>query len=761
MSLLNRWVVIGAGSLLVASLVPSLIPSDVLLRAQSVPASRVEERARQPRIDFARDIQPIFKQYCAECHGPSKARGRLRLHTPDAIVKGGLSGSPITPGKSEVSLLVRRVMGLDGEDQMPLDGEPLPEATIARLRAWIDQGAPMSGIAGAPAAASGGAGAPTSDPEHWSYSRPTRPALPAVARADWARNAIDRFVLARLEREKLSPSPEATKSTLLRRVTLDLTGLPPSPAELDAFLADTSPDAYDHVVDRLLASRHYGERWARPWLDLARYADTNGYEKDNRRSIWKYRDWVIDALNADMPFDQFTIEQIAGDMLPDATTAQKIATGFHRNAMTNEEGGVDPAESMYEVLVDRVNTTATVWLGTTLACAQCHNHKYDPFSQKDYFRLLSFFANSDFESRTFGDGTRYFEARLDLATPEQEKARRQMQADIDRLEQELKTVTPAVRDAQEQWEQSLRAADRSWTALTPVHATATNGVTLTSLEDGSLLASGPNPPLTSYVIEVETSLQAITGLRLETLPHPSLPRSGPGRDGYGHFRVTGIRADVAPAGTPPSRKRRSSGGPVQDDKSGRFRVPLRAGGHPLDGERIDESQRRVLGDQRHARRGTDASTRGPCRRNTLRLSRRHSHHRPDRSPRRDDRPGHRPLAAVGHDGGRSTRRKRAQRPAAAGARAPAGRAKRRAVRRPGRVLSRDRAVAQTRARRARRRAEGACRPSDSFDAGDEGTAIVREAVLRAAGARKLHGQRRRACTRARPPPSIRCATIFR
>ncbi len=382
--------------------------------------------------------------------------------------------------------------------------------------------------------------------------KPRRPALPAVAREEWARNAIDRFVLARLEREKLSPSPEAPKSALLRRVTLDLTGLPPSPAELDAFLADAAPDAFDKVIDRLLASPQYGERWARPWLDLARYADTNGHEKDNRRTIWKYRDWVIDALNRDLPFDQFTIEQIAGDMLPDATTEQKIATGFHRNAMTNEEGGVDPDESMYEVLVDRANTTATVWLGTTLACAQCHNHKYDPFSQKDYFRLLAFFANSDFEIRTSGDGTRFFEARLDLATPDQEKARKQMQADVDRLDKELKTITPAVRDAQEQWEQSMRAADRSWTALAPVHASATNGVALTTLDDGSLLASGPNPPLTSYIVEVETPLEAITGLRLEALPDPSLPKSGPGRDGYGHFRVTGIHAGIAPVKDPQS-----------------------------------------------------------------------------------------------------------------------------------------------------------------------------------------------------------------
>jgi hypothetical protein len=550
MNLLNRWVVIGSGSLLVAS----LVPGDALLRAQSVPAARVENRAAQPAIDFSREIQPIFKQYCAECHGPSKARARLRLHTPDLILKGGLSGPPITPGKSEQSLLIRRVMGLDGEDQMPLDGDPLPDATIARLRAWIDQGALMPG---ALAAASSGNTVPADlappDPEHWAYVKPTQPALPVVALASWPRNAIDRFVLARLERDSLKPSPEAPKSTLLRRVTLDLTGLPPSPAELDAFLADTATDAYDKVVDRLLASPHYGERWARPWLDLARYADTNGHEKDNRRSIWKYRDWVIDALNRDLRFDQFTIEQIAGDMLPDATTEQKIATGFHRNAMTNEEGGVDPDESMYEVLVDRVNTTATVWLGTTLACAQCHNHKYDPFSQKDYFRLLAFFANSDYDSRTFGDGTRYFEARLDLATPDQEKTRKQMQADIDRLEQDLKTVTPTVREAQEQWEQSMRAAGRSWTPLAPEHARATNGVALTTLQDGSLLASGPNAVLTSYIVTADTPLQEITGLRLEALPDPSLPKGGPGRDAYGHFRVTGIHVDIAPvkASSPP------------------------------------------------------------------------------------------------------------------------------------------------------------------------------------------------------------------
>jgi hypothetical protein len=522
----GAWIVIGCSATLVAG--------SVFVRAQaSSPA-----QATPQTIDFTRDIQPIFEQYCAECHGRSKARARLRLHTPDSIRRGGQSGPVITPGKSHTSILIARVLEPNTDDRMPLDADPLPEATIARLRAWIDQGAPMP----APDTTS----AADAIDEHWAYVKPSRPDLPRVTSSGWVRTPVDRFVLARLEREQLAPASEAARATLLRRVTLDLTGLPPTPAELDAFLADTTPDAYDRVVDRLLTSPHYGERWARPWLDLARYADTNGHEKDNRRAIWKYRDWVIDALNWDVPFDTFTIEQIAGDMLPNATTGQKIASGFHRNAMTNEEGGVDPEESRYEVLVDRVNTTATVWLGTTLACAQCHNHKYDPFSQKDYFRFLAFFANSDFESRTFGDGTRYFEPTLDLATPEQEKARKALQAKIDQIDQELKAVTPAIREAQDRWEQSMRSAHASWTPLAPREVSATNGVVLTVQPDGSVLASGPNPQLTSYTFTADTTLHGITGVQLEVIPDSSLPRGGPGRDGYGHLRVTGIQVETAP-----------------------------------------------------------------------------------------------------------------------------------------------------------------------------------------------------------------------
>ena len=488
-------------------------------------------------VDFARDVQPILDKYCSECHGRSKARARLRLHAPDFIRRGGQSGPAIVPGKSHDSELMRRVLDPNEDDRMPLDADPLPDATIAILRTWIDQGAPMP---------AGDAAAAQAADEHWAYVKPSRPLLPDVSTPAWIRNPIDRFVLARLDQEKLTPATEAARATLLRRVTLDLIGLPPTPEELDAYLRDSSADAYDKAVDRLLASPHYGERWARPWLDLARYADTNGFEKDNRREMWKYRDWVIAALNRDLPFDQFTVEQIAGDMLPDATIDQKIASGFHRNAMTNEEGGVDPEESRYEVLVDRVNTTSTVWLGTTLACAQCHNHKYDPFSQKDYFRLLAFFANSDFDSRAFGDGTRFSEPSLDLATPEQEAARKDLQTRIDRLDRELKVVTPEVRQAQDAWEESIRRARGAWTPVAPQKAAATNGAVLKLLPDGSVLASGPNPRLVSYTVTAETPMQGITAVRLEALPDPSLPRGGPGRDGYGHFRVTGLRVAAAP-----------------------------------------------------------------------------------------------------------------------------------------------------------------------------------------------------------------------
>ena len=521
----------------------------------AVPLTRSALQAQKPvpaaPVDFARDIEPILQSTCYECHGPDKARGRLRLDQRGAALKGGMTGPAVIPGNSEQSLLVRRILGLDDEERMPKDGDPLPADKIAVIRAWIDQGAVWAETGPSAAAAAGNTAA--DPPAHWAYRVPTRPALPDVTDGKWARTPIDRFVLARLEKEGLTPSAEAPLETLARRVSLDLIGLPPSPEELDTLAAEAARDgrdaAYGRLVDRLLASPHYGERWARPWLDLARYADSHGFEKDLPRVMWKYRDWVIDALNADMPFDRFTIEQIAGDMLPNATPAQQIASGFHRNAMTNEEGGIDPAEAHHEVLVDRVNTTATVWLGSTVACAQCHNHKYDPFSQKDYYRLMAFFGNTDYEVRRLGDGTKFFETMIDVPTPEQEAKRKTLQAEIDRLDEQLRTQTPALDRSQIVWEQAMRAEPSvKWQALTPDSLEASGGIQLTAARDGSVIASGPNPGYAVYTLEAAVPLARVTAIRLEALPDPALPKGGPGRDIYGNFQMNGFEASLVKGG---------------------------------------------------------------------------------------------------------------------------------------------------------------------------------------------------------------------
>jgi mono/diheme cytochrome c family protein len=389
-------------------------------------------------IDFDKDVRPIFEQHCYECHGPKKSRGRLRLDSRASGLKGGVSGPALVAGDADRSLIVRRVLGLDGDDRMPLDKDPLPDAQIALLRTWIAQGAAWPGDAGPPPDATSTQTAAPATPEHWAYVAPRRPTPPPVKTDNWVRNPIDQFILARLEKEGLQPSHESSREALIRRVSLDLIGLPPTAAEIDAFLADPAPDAYERVVDRLLASPHYGERWARPWLDLARYADSNGYEKDALRTMWKYRDWVIKALNDDMPFDRFTIEQLAGDMLPNATTDQLIASGFHRNTLLNQEGGIDVEEARWETLVDRVNTTSTVWLGSTIACAQCHNHKYDPFSQRDYYRLLAFFDNVEYSVFGQQGGDHWIqEATLDLPTAEQETRRVALAAELKTLEARL------------------------------------------------------------------------------------------------------------------------------------------------------------------------------------------------------------------------------------------------------------------------------------------------------------------------------------
>ena len=341
--------------------------------------------AAQEAVDYVVDIKPLLAQHCVSCHGVKVAKGKLRVDTAAFLLKGGKSGPTIVPGKTSESPLLDALKGLKGYTAMPLNRPALPEKSIRLLASWIDQGAkaPPDEVA------DDGTGR-----NHWAFKAPQRPPVPAVKNATWARNPIDRIVLARLERDRIKPSPEADRVTLLRRVTLDLVGLPPDPEEVDAFQADKLPGAFERAVDRLLASPHYGERWGRNWLDLARYADTHGFSVDGPREVWKYRDWVVDALNRNMPFDQFVIEQMAGDLLPGATLDQKIATGFHRKStLINQEGGVDVEQFRIEAVADRVNTTGSVFLGLTLGCARCHDHKFDPISQREYYQLFAFLNN--------------------------------------------------------------------------------------------------------------------------------------------------------------------------------------------------------------------------------------------------------------------------------------------------------------------------------------------------------------------------------
>src|SRR5262245_52329724 len=332
----------------------------------------------KPTVDFGRDVKPILSNYCYGCHGPdgTKRKAGLRLdRKEDALRPLKSGGRAIIPGHSAQSAVVERVSSDDDSWRMPPHrlGKPLSKAQVETLRRWIDAGASWE--------------------DHWSFVKPVRPPLPKVRKSAWARNAIDYFVLANLEEKGLSPSPEADRATLIRRLSFDLTGLPPTLAEVNDFLADPSPHAYEKLVDRLLASPHYGEHEAQRWLDLARYADTNGYHIDNHRTAWKYRDWVIDAFNRNKPFDAFTVEQLAGDLLPNPTLAQRVATGFNRNHMVNDEAGAVPEEFQPKYVADRVVTTASVWLGLTLACAECHDHKYDPLTQKEFYQLYAFFNN--------------------------------------------------------------------------------------------------------------------------------------------------------------------------------------------------------------------------------------------------------------------------------------------------------------------------------------------------------------------------------
>lgn len=456
--------------------------------------------AQEP--SYSLDVRPIISDMCFSCHGPDEKgrQGGLLLSDYESAVRGGDSGlAAITAGDPSASQLLQRIKSQDPETCMPpphTNKKPTAEQ-IAILERWIASGAKYE--------------------THWAFRKPLMPDVPKTGHA----HPLDAFVHLKRMEHGLSASQPADKSTLLRRVSFDLIGLPPTPNELAEFLADISPDAYEKQVDRLLDSPHYGERWARKWLDLARYADTNGYEKDRGRTIWPYRDWVIRALNADMPLDQFTIEQIAGDMIPDATLSQRIATGFHRNTMLNEEGGIDPLEFRYNAMVDRIATTGATWLGLTLQCAQCHTHKYDPITQREYYSLMAFLNNAD---------------ELDLEMPSQEPTTVQSSKEkADALLASLPLKWP-IEDPNMLW--TVPSVKYSVDPPEPAR----------TLDDQSVLFESPGNPANSIALNFPDLQGRFTHLRIEALVDDSLPSKGPGRTPHGNFVLSEL--EIRKAGQP-------------------------------------------------------------------------------------------------------------------------------------------------------------------------------------------------------------------
>ncbi len=484
-------------------------------------------------VSFDRDVRPILSNHCFQCHGPDEVhrKGKLRLDDRASAVDASRGDSAIVPGNPDQSLLYQRIISDDEDEQMPPArlNKNLSPQQIDILRRWIEQGAPWAA--------------------HWSLVAPTKSALPQasdVYGTKWVRNAIDHFVLDGLVKNGLVPSPEADRRTLLRRLSMDLTGLPPTWEQMQAFLVDESPDYYEKAVDRLLASPHFGERMAMVWLDAARYSDTDGFQQDATRSNWPWRDWVIQSFNENKPYDKFTIEQFAGDLLPQATPQQILATAFHRNHMTNGEGGRDPEESRIDYVMDRVETMGTLWMGLTLNCTQCHTHKYDPITHSEYYQLFAFFNSID-ETGQAGTGAKpylKYESPLNeqlLATAQEESQRRK--AVLDRVAKEAEPafalwLTEAIKRIE------AAAGHATWEPATPHGLRTTGGALLTMQDDQSIKATGPDSRHEDYLIHTRPKRSRVTGMRLEVLRDSELKGEGLARSESGHFIATNLKVSV-------------------------------------------------------------------------------------------------------------------------------------------------------------------------------------------------------------------------
>jgi hypothetical protein len=497
-------------------------------------SSFADAAASKDNVDFSSQVRPVISAKCFACHGPDdkSRKAKLRLDIREQATKEREGVFPIKPGDLKNSEMIRRITSGNPDEIMPPPkaGHPLKPHEIELLKKWVQQGATYAG--------------------HWSFTKPTQPMLPKIKQRSWPKNGIDHFILAKLEGNKLKPSPPADRHALIRRLSLDLIGLPPTPAEVEEFVEDKSRGAYEKVVDRLLGSPAYGEKWARMWLDLARYADSYGYGQDSLRknTPWQYRDWVINAFNRNMPFDQFTVEQLAGDLLDHPTEEQLVATAFHRNTMTNVEGGTDDEEWRVAAVKDRANVTAQAWMGLTMGCAQCHTHKFDPITQKEYYQFYAFFNQTEDNDQPDETPT------MPLPTKEQREKMGRLKNEIAALESKISLDDPKLGSEFAEWEKANKSAD-TWKVVEPGEFNSTKATEFQKLEDHSLLVGTNSPDKDTYTLRFASRLGKATALRLEVLPDDSLKARGPGRSDSGNFILSDLRISVKPEVSEPKRVR--------------------------------------------------------------------------------------------------------------------------------------------------------------------------------------------------------------